>query len=321
MAFDYEHMNLIPRECTVDSRAECNTTIQFGKYTFRMPIVPANMECVIDFNIAERLASNHYFYILHRFYTDAQVVEFAQNMKAKGLFLSISIGVNNESYRLIEKLKEINCIPEFLTIDIAHGHAQKMERMLKWLNSIFDVERPFIIAGNVCTRDGVKALSDWGADAIKVGIGPGSACTTYPTTGFGSRGIQASTIRECCSSSSKPIIADGGIKEPGDIVKSLVLGATMCMVGGMFSSLIDSPGSTILGSDGRYYKEFWGSASASQSGKTSRIEGVKKMNLMTNRTILQEMKYLEECLQSAISYGGGNSLQDLKDVCFITKKL
>jgi IMP dehydrogenase/GMP reductase len=110
------------------------------------------------------------------------------------------------------------------------------------------------------------------------------------------------------------IIADGGIKEPGDIVKAYVLGADMVMVGGMFSALTDSPGSTVRGTDGQLYKEFWGSASIFQSGKNERIEGTKKLLPLKNRSILEEMKYLQECFQSAISYGGGKDLYSLHDV-------
>jgi GMP reductase len=164
----------------------------------------------------------------------------------------------------------------------------------------------FIIAGNVSTPKAVIDLERWGADAIKVGIGPGSACTTYPTTGFGSRNCQASVVYECSSISDVPIIADGGIKNPGDIAKSLVLGATMVMVGGMFAGFIDSPGELMQIGD-KMYKEYWGSAS-SQSGKSDRIEGTRNLIEFKDKSILDEYSYLEQCLQSSISYGGGNNL-------------
>jgi GMP reductase len=182
----------------------------------------------------------------------------------------------------------------------------------------------FIIAGNVSTAAATIDLEAWGADAIKVGIGPGSACTTYVATGFGSRGAQASIVAACAKAKTKEstlIIADGGISEPGDIAKCLALGARMVMIGGMFSSLIDSPGTTIVGNDGRMYKEFWGSASSFQSGKDSRIEGTKKLMLLKNRTILQEMHYIKECIQSAISYGGGSNLECFKYVSYFIKGL
>ena len=168
----------------------------------------------------------------------------------------------------------------------------------------------------------MRDLEEWGANAIKVGIGPGSACTTYVATGFGSRGAQASIIQECAlarKSKNTLIIADGGIKEPGDIVKSIVLGADMIMVGGLFSALKDSPGSLVKGADGELYKEFWGSASTYQNNKKNRIEGTKKILKMKSNTILEEMNYIKECIQSAISYGGGSEITSLKNVEFFLK--
>ena len=141
--------------------------------------------------------------------------------------------------------------------------------------------------------DATVDLDKWGADAIKVGVGPGSACTTYPTTGFGSRNIQASVVNECSKVTKKYIIADGGIKIPADITKSIVMGASMIMVGGMLSSFIDSTGKTVE-QGGKLYKEFYGSASAKMSNKTSRIEGTVKLNELKNTTLLEYQDYLTE---------------------------
>lgn len=313
--FNFDHMNLVPRKCVVNSRAECDTSTQFGNFNWKLPVIPANMECVINEDIAERLASNGYFYILHRF--NINVMNFAKRMKSQGLPISISLGVNEDSYSLLHQMTVALLKPDYVTIDIAHGHSIKMERMIKWIKSNF-AHPPFIIAGNVSTQEAVKDLEAWGADAIKVGIGPGSACTTYTATGFGSRGAQASIIADCKAAASKAlIIADGGIQNPGDIAKSLALGAHMVMIGGMFSALADSPGNVVIGTDGRQYKEFWGSASAHTIGKTGRIEGTKKLMLMNTKTIDDEMNYLKECLQSAISYGGGRTLACFKDVDWI----
>jgi GMP reductase len=309
--FDFQDINLIPRKCIVGSRSECDTTISLGKFVFNMPVVPANMECVINEEVAIKLARAGYFYIYHRF--NINLLEFVLKMKSLNLYTSISLGVNENDYNLLNLLKENDCIPDFITIDIAHGHSIKMKSMITWISENYP--SVYIIAGNVSTSEAVKDLELWGANAIKVGIGPGSACTTYTATGFGSRNAQASVIEECASvKNSAIIIADGGIKDPGDIAKALVLGADMIMVGGMFSALTDSPGSTVRGTDGQLYKEFWGSASAFQSGKVNRIEGTKKLLPLKNRSTLEEMNYLKECLQSAISYGGGNTLLDFKFV-------
>jgi GMP reductase len=277
------------------------------------------MECVINDDIAVKLAEAGYFYIHNRFTTD--VLAFAKMMRQKMLPISISIGVNDDAKDIINSLKVNYIFPDYITIDIAHGHSEKMRAMMAWLYETYDGQLPpFIIAGNVSTAEGVRDLESWGVNAIKVGIGPGSACTTFNATGFGSRNIQASVIEACAAAKTKKrtmIIADGGIKDPGDIAKALTLGADMVMIGGMFSALIDSPGATVRGTDGQLYKEFWGSASVFQNGKKNRIEGTKKLLPLKSRTVLEELGYVKECLQSAISYGGGRDLSCFKDVRYI----
>lgn len=310
--FDFEEVNLLPKLCVVDSRSEIDTSVTFGGNKFKLPVVPANMQSVIDEAMALKLAQSGYFYILHRF--DIDVVKFISKMKSLNLITSISIGVNQDSYDLLEELIDKNLIPDYITIDIAHGHAIKMKRMLEFIKS--KNIKSFVIAGNVCTPEACSDLEDWGADAIKVGVGPGLACTTWPTTGFGSRNCQASIIYECSNASNLPIIADGGIRVPGDIAKSIVLGASMVMVGGMLTGFIDSPGH-LIEVDGKKKKEFWGSASQFQSGKTNRIEGKKILIDYKDKSILDEMIYLEECLQSSISYGGGKDLGCLSNIKWI----
>jgi GMP reductase len=310
--FDFEQINLLPRMGVVDSRDECSTITKFGNYDFKLPIIPANMECVISEELAIKLAQSGYFYVMHRFETNS--FEFVRKMKSLNLISSISVGVNSDSYLLIDDFFANEIVPDYITIDIAHGHCQKMERMLKYIKS--KLPETFVIAGNISTTDAVLDLQSWGADALKVGIGPGSACTTWPSTGFGSRNCQASTIFECSKVATVPIVADGGIKVPADITKSIVLGATMVMIGGMLSGFSDSPGNLINSSNGSY-KEFWGSASVYQSGKKNRIEGTKNLIPYKAKSIFDELSYIEECLQSSISYGGGRDLSCLNSVQWI----
>jgi len=314
--FDFEDITLIPQFSYVDSRSECDTTCEFGKFKFKLPVVPANMESIIDVSLAIKLAEEGYFYILHRFNIDE--VEFVKTMKELNLVSSISIGVNDDSYGLIDYLVSKDLIPDFITIDIAHGHSIKMKKMVSYIkNKMSDV---FLIGGNVCTPDAVKDLTEWGCDAIKCGIGGGSACTTYHSTGFGNRGWQANMIEWCGRESKVPIIADGSIKEHSDIVKSLVLGASMVMVGGMFAGYDESPGKLIK-SDDSLFVEFWGSASSSQTGKTNRIEGIRKLIPYKEKSIFSKLNDIQESLQSAISYGGGNpkTLDCLNTVEYVIK--
>jgi len=168
--FDFDDINLIPRYSVVNSRNDCDTSIQLGKFKFKNPVIPANMESVIDEKLAKELAKNEYFYVIHRF--DINIKEFIKNMKSDNLFTSISIGVNQDSYDLINELINENLIPDYITIDIAHGHCKKMKKMLKFLKEEKKINS-FIIAGNVSSVDATVDLDNWGADAIKVGIGPG----------------------------------------------------------------------------------------------------------------------------------------------------
>jgi GMP reductase len=309
MKFDFKNITLSPKKGIVDSRSECDTSLTIGGFKFRLPIVPANMESVVNAHICEILAKNGYFYIYHRFNTNDEKLSFVKDFKEKDLVTSISIGVNEDSYDLVLKLKDLK--PDFITIDIAHGHSIKMEKMVKFVKHI--LPNTFLIGGNVSTRDGVIDLDKWGCDMIKCGIAGGTACTTDPMTGFGNRGWTASMIEDCYGYTDKPIIADGGIKRPSDVTKSLALGAQMVMVGSMLTGFKESPGNLVEIGD-KIYKEYWGSASQFNSGKTNRIEGKKVLIDYKNKSILEELQFLEECLQSSISYAGGKDLLSLKEV-------
>ena len=323
-SFDYNNINLVPKKCIVDSRSQCQTHVQLGNHVFALPIIPANMECTIDQSLAESLAKQDYFYIMHRF--NINIKEFIRHMQSQQLFTSISIGVNDDSYELLLELSDQELIPDFITIDIAHGHSVKMQIMINFIRAQPKLKNCFLICGNVSTPKAVYDLIQWGADCIKVGIGPGSACTTYPATGFGSRDIQASVVQECAKIADQyniPIIADGGIRQPCDISKSIVLGARMVMIGGMLSGFNDSPGK-LVNVDGKMFREFYGSASSFSVDSTGQpkqkhIEGKKQLIEYKNTSLFDYYLYLQQCLQSAISYGGGTTLESLRQVQYIIK--
>lgn len=143
--FDYEDIQLIPNKCIVNSRSECDTTVTLGKHTFKMPVVPANMQTIIDETIAEFLAENGYFYIMHRF-DEAARIPFIKKMKKRGLITSISVGVKKEEYSFIEKLAEESLNPDYITIDIAHGHANSVIDMIQHIKKY--LPETFVIAGH-----------------------------------------------------------------------------------------------------------------------------------------------------------------------------
>ncbi|MEH7226583.1 GMP reductase [Bacillus sp. JJ1566] len=313
--FDYEDIQLIPAKCIVNSRSECDTTVEFGGHTFKLPVVPANMQTIIDEKIALTLAENGYFYIMHRFNPEKRV-DFIKDMHSRGLIASISVGVKTDEYTFIEQLAEENLVPEFITIDIAHGHSNSVIEMIKHIKK--HLPKSFVIAGNVGTPEAVRELENAGADATKVGIGPGKVCITKIKTGFGTGGWQLAALRWCAKAATKPVIADGGIRTHGDIAKSVRFGAKMVMIGSLFAGHEESPGET-KEVDGKLVKEYFGSASEFQKGEKKNVEG-KKIYVEHKGSLKDTLKEMEQDLQSAISYSGGNKLDSIRHVDYVVVK-
>lgn len=313
--FDYEDIQLVPAKAIVNSRTECDTSVKFGGRTFKLPVVPANMQTIIDEKIAIYLAENDYFYILHRFKPE-QRIDFIKDMQSRGLYASISVGVKDEEYEFIKQLAAEGLTPEYMTIDVAHGHSDGVINMIKHIKEL--VPESFLIAGNVGTPEAVRELENAGADATKVGIGPGKVCITKIKTGFGTGGWQLAAVRLCAKAASKPIIADGGIRTHGDIAKSVRFGASMVMIGSLFAGHEESPGETV-DRDGTLYKEYFGSASEFQKGEKKNVEG-KKMFVEYRGALQDTLTEMEQDLQSSISYAGGDKLDAIRHVDYVVVK-
>ncbi|KYG59894.1 GMP reductase [Planococcus maritimus] len=313
--FDYEDIQLVPAKAVVNSRSECDTSIEFGGRTFKLPVVPANMQTIVDEKIATFLAENNYFYIMHRFEPEKRLA-FAQDMQERGLFASISVGVKPEEYDFVQALVDAGVTPEYITIDVAHGHSNGVINMIRHIKKL--LPESFVIAGNVGTPEAVRELENAGADATKVGIGPGKVCITKIKTGFGTGGWQLAALRLCAKAASKPIIADGGIRTHGDIAKSVRFGASMVMIGSLFAGHEESPGQTVE-QDGKLLKEYFGSASEFQKGEKKNVEG-KKMYVEFKGSMKDTLTEMEQDLQSAISYAGGNHLLAIRQVDYVIVK-
>jgi GMP reductase len=309
--FDYDKVLLLPRKCRVESRSECDPSIEFGQRRFKLPIVPANMKTVLDEKVALWLAQNGYFYVMHRF--DLDNVRFVRQMREAGAYASISVGVKPADYAAVDQLAAEGLVPEYVTIDVAHGHADTVRNMIVHLKR--KLPATFVIAGNVGTPEAVIDLENWGADATKVGIGPGKVCITRMKTGFGTGGWQLSALKWCARVATKPIIADGGIREHGDIAKSVRFGATMVMIGSMLAGHEESPGQTVE-VDGKLYKEYYGSASDFNKGEYKHVEGKRILEPVKGR-LADTMREMEEDVQSSISYSGGKRLLDIRKVNYV----
>lgn len=296
----------------MSSRSECNTEIKFGPRTFKLPVVPANMQTVMNEELAEWFAEQDYFYIMHRF-DEAARIPFVKKMQNKGLFASISVGVKAPEFDFVKQLAAEALVPEYITIDIAHGHNDSVINMIKHIKT--HLPETFVIAGNVGTPEGVRELENAGADATKVGIGPGRVCITKIKTGFGTGGWQLAALNHCSKAARKPMIADGGIRTHGDIAKSMRFGASMVMIGSLFAAHEESPGETVE-LEGKLYKEYFGSASEYQKGEHKNVEG-KKMFVEHKGSLQDTLIEMQQDLQSSISYAGGKDLNSLRKVDYV----
>ena len=312
VAFDYDDIQLVPAKCIIKSRSEADPSVEFGPRRFRIPVVPANMQSVINEDLAVWLAQNDYYYVMHRFQPQERL-GFVRRMQERGLYASISVGIKDEEYAFIDELKAAGLTPEYITIDVAHGHSVYVVKMIEYIKK--QLPGTFLTAGNVATPEAVRELENAGADATKVGVGPGKACITKLKTGFGTAGWQLSALRLCKKAAQKPLIADGGIRQNGDIAKSIRFGATMVMVGWMLAGHRESPGN-LISLDGKDYKQYWGSASEIQKGAYRNVEGTQMLVPYRGpiENTLQEMK---EDLQSSISYAGGRDLAALRHVDYV----
>jgi GMP reductase len=309
--FDYDNILLLPRKCRVESRSECDPSVEFGGRRFALPVVPANMKTVLDEPIAQWLAANDHFYVMHRFEIDN--VAFAKRMRERGLFVSISSGVKPADYQVIDHLALEGIGADYITIDIAHGHAESVRRMIAHIKE--KMPRAFVIAGNVATPEAVIDLENWGADATKVGVGPGKVCITKLKTGFGTGGWQLSALKWCARVATKPIIADGGIRHHGDIAKSVRFGASMVMIGSLFAGHEESPGRTVE-VDGQLFKEYYGSASDFNKGEYKHVEGKRILEPIKGK-LADTLIEMEQDVQSSISYAGGTKLADVRKVNYV----
>jgi IMP dehydrogenase len=242
----FDDVLLVPRYSEISSRKHPILKTKITKnYTIDIPVITANMDTITETEMACAMAKMGGIGSLHRFMTEAEQVKQVQDIRAYlkdnnlKTPVAASIGVKEEGMKRADLLVEAGV--QIITLDIAHGDSIMLLETLDYLKKKYP--HVDVIAGNVATGDGVKRMIDRGADAIKVGIGPGSMCTTRIITGHGVPQLSAIAMAvNIAKKHSIPVIADGGLKNSGDIVKALCAGASSVMVGSLVSGTNETPG-------------------------------------------------------------------------------
>jgi IMP dehydrogenase len=252
-SFTFDDVLLVPSYNHYESRkhVDVSVTDRLGKFSLKLPVITSNMDTITEDKMANFIGEKGGMGALHRFCSIEENVEMFKKCKHRAF---VSIGCGPKDIERAAALRDAGA--EYFCLDVAHAHARYVGRTIKNLRELLK-DNACILAGNVATYAGADYLASCGADLIKVGIGGGSVCTTRIKTGFG---IPTLTSVKECAKVDRSIVADGGIRFAGDIVKALAFGADFVMIGGMLAGTSSTPGNPIS-VDGKKVKQYRGMAS------------------------------------------------------------
>jgi len=320
-ALTYDDINLIPNYSDIESRLNIDISTKFTKnYNLKIPFIASPMDTVCDSEMAIAMAELGAVGIIHRFMTiGEQEVEVSRIMKAlseKTLYeqwgignipVAAAIGANGDYLERAKALTRAGV--NVILIDVAHGHHKFVREALAKLKQNLP-SHVDIIAGNVATAMGAQDLQDWGADAIRVGIGGGSLCTTRIKTGFGVPNV--TSLEDCYKAVSVPVIACGGIRTSGDIAKALAVGADSVILGSLLAGTKEAPGAIIEKANG-LYKRYRGAASLETKSihkqSTKNVEGESTV-VPFKGSVKFTVENLIDGVKSAFSYAGAKNISE-----------
>lgn len=309
----YDDVLLVPGR-SLESRHSADYSQRRWYMDIKHPIIPANMDSVSGADLCKAQLESGGIAILHRFMSTDDRLKIWYDLE-KNPRLFISIGVTESERRATQKMLD-NGVRRFC-IDIAHGHAIAVSNMIRFIKDFRD--ETIVIAGNVATPDGYIFLAQAGADLIKVGVGPGSHCTTRIVTGCGVPQLSAiMRIAEDIKDWEVPIIADGGLKYSGDITKALAAGANFVMSGSFFAGCDEAPGIIVKLNDGTACKVYRGMASKDaqigwRGGNGDDIVAEGESSLVRYKGKFSHVLHqLLGGLSSGMSYVGAESITELQ---------
>ena len=311
----YDDVLLVPQFSDLKSRNEANIHSDLdSRRMLEIPIIASPMDTVSESEMAAAMSDNGGLAVIHRYNTieqQAKLVHNAVTLTSGNGLVAAAIGASGDFYERAQEL--VASYAQVLCIDVAHGHHILMKEAIEKLKKRFGNEI-HLMAGNVATLEGFNDLADWGADSIRCNIGGGSICSTRIQTGHGVPGL--TTIFDCARSTrNAKIIADGGLKNSGDIVKALAAGADFVMVGSMFAGTKETPGQVFTSQSGKKYKVYRGMASKDAQtdwrGKSSTPEGIST-TVAYKGSAKSVLKDLDGGIRSGLSYTGARNLFELR---------
>jgi len=309
-AITFDDVLLIPSYNHHESRriVDIGITDRLNKLTLELPVISSNMDTITESKMANFMHSKGGIGALHRFLS---IEDNIKEFKACQAPVFVSVGCSTAELERAEALRDAGA--DFFCVDVAHAHAKYVGKMLKNLRGLLGTR--CIMAGNVATYAGADYLASCGADIIKAGIGGGSVCSTRIKTGFG---VPMLTCIQDCARTDRSIVADGGIRTSGDIVKALAFGADFVMIGGMLAGTAPTPGEVITKKDGTRVKRYRGMAS-----REAQEDFLGTMHeWKTAEGVSTEVAYQEEQdkiiadivggLRSGLTYAGADTISELQ---------
>lgn len=321
MKLGFKDVMIRPKRSTLKSRSHVSLEREFkflhSTATWTgVPIMAANMDTVGTFAMAKALAENKLFTAIHKHYSVQEWNDFLRDLAPEMYdYIAISTGTGKNDSKKIAEIFEANPQLKFICIDVANGYSEHFVNFVQQTRKQYPDK--VIIAGNVVTGEMVEELLLAGADMIKVGIGPGSVCTTRVKTGVGYP--QLSAIIECADAAhglGGQIISDGGCKTPGDVAKAFGAGADFVMLGGMLAGHTES-GGELIEINGEKFKQFYGMSSTTAMEK--HVGGVAEYRASEGKTVQvpfrgdveATLKDILGGLRSACTYVGASRLKEL----------
>ena len=299
LGLTYDDVLLLPDASdVVPSEVETKTQLT-RRITLDVPLVSSAMDTVTESEMAIAMAKAGGIGIIHRNLSVEEQVTHAKLVKGAGLLVGAAVGVGDDGFARAQAL--IDAGIDVVVVDTAHGHHRAVLDAIERIKNKYSDQE--VIGGNVATRAGAQALINAGADAVKVGVGPGSICTTRVVAGVGVP--QVSAIMEAakaCKKSDVPLIADGGLQYSGDIAKAIVSGADSVMLGSLLAGCDESPGE-LIEIDGRKYKSYRGMGSLGAMQSRGEKKSYSKDRYMQD-DVLAEDKLVPEGIEGKVAYRG-----------------